>query len=224
MSRIIVTGGNRGIGKQIAADLTALGHEVILTARNSEKGKQAAEEIGASFMQLDVANAASIEAFVKEVANTYNMIDVLINNAGIFDDKSQPAHDPNFEIIQSTLDTNLFGAWKLIVGMLPLLEKSDDPRVINMSSGLGAMNDMGGQYPGYRLSKVGMNAMTQMIHGELGEKIRINSMCPGWVKTDMGGEGAHRSLAHGAETAVWLATNPTIPNGKFLRDKEVIDW
>ena len=224
MSRIIVTGGNRGIGKQIATDLVALGHEVILTARNSEKGNQAASEIGASFLQLDVADSASIETFSKEVAEKYDAIDVLINNAGIFDDKSQPAHDPNFEIIQSTLETNLFGAWKLVVGLLPVLKKSKDPRVINMSSGLGALNGMGGQYPGYRLSKVGMNAMTQMIYGELGDQLKINSMCPGWVKTDMGGEGAHRSLAHGAETAVWLATNPTIPNGKFLRDKEVIDW
>ena len=224
MSRIVVTGGNRGIGKQIAKELVALGHEVILTARNEDKGKEAASELGASFMQLDVSSPESIAKFSTEAAAKYDAIDVLVNNAGIFDDKSQPAHNPNFEIVQKTLDTNLFGAWRLILGLLPLLKKSDDGRVVNMSSGLGAMSDMGAQFPGYRLSKVGMNAMTQMIHSELGDQIKINAMCPGWVKTDMGGEGAHRSLAQGAETAVWLATHPEIPNGKFLRDKEIIEW
>lgn len=224
MSRVIVTGGNRGIGKQITKDLVELGHEVILTARSIAKGEDAAKEMGATFMELDVASPESIQRFADTSAERYDVIDVLINNAGIFNDKSLPAHNPNFEVIQETLDTNLFGAWRLIVNLLPLLKKSKDPRVVNMSSGLGAMDNMGGQYPGYRLSKVGMNAMTQMIHAELGNDIKINSMCPGWVKTDMGGEGAHRSLEQGAETAVWLATNPEIPNGKFLRDKEVIEW
>ncbi len=224
MSRIIVTGGNRGIGQQISKELAHLGHEVILTARNVEKGQQAAADIGAAFMQLDVSNNESISSFVDAYAKGYDSLDILINNAGIFDDKSKPAHDPDFEIISRTLETNLLGAWKLIVGLLPILKRSDDPRVVNMSSGLGAMSDMGGQFPGYRLSKVGMNAMTQMIHAELDGQIKINSMCPGWVKSDMGGEGAHRSLEKGAETAVWLATNPEIPSGKFLRDKEIIDW
>ena len=224
MSRIIVTGGNRGIGNQISKELSRLGHEVILTARSEDKGKSAASEIGATFMQLDVADDKSIAAFVSAYAEKYDSLDVLINNAGIFDDKSKPAHQPDFDIIQQTLNTNLLGAWKLTVGLLPQLRKASDPRVINMSSGLGAMSDMGGQFPGYRLSKVGMNAMTQMIHAEIGEEITINSMCPGWVKTDMGGEGAHRSLEQGAETAVWLATHANIPRGKFLRDKEVIEW
>ena len=224
MSRIIVTGANRGIGNQIAKELSQQGHEVILTARSESKGQEAASKIGATFMQLDVASDESIAAFISAYAKKYDSLDVLINNAGIFDDKSKPAHQPDFEIIQHTLNTNLLGAWKLIVGLMPFLKKSDDPRVVNMSSGLGAMSDMGAQFPGYRLSKVGMNAMTQMIHAELGGQIKINAMCPGWVKTDMGGEGAHRSLAQGAETAVWLATHPEIPNGKFLRDKEIIEW
>ncbi len=224
MSRIIITGGNRGIGKQISGELALLGHEVILTSRSEDKGLKAAEETGTQFMQLDVSNDQSINSFVEVFRRKYNSLDVLINNAGIFDDKSKPAHDPDFEIIERTIRTNLLGAWKLTVDLLPSLKESSDPRVINMSSGLGAMNDMGGQFPGYRLSKVGLNAMTQMIHAELGEGIKINSMCPGWVKTDMGGAGAHRTLEKGAETAVWLATHHEIPNGKFLRDKEVIEW
>ena len=224
MSRIIVTGGNRGIGHQISKELVELGHEIILTARNADKGARAAKELRATFMQLDVADDQSIAEFVANFSSRFESLDVLINNAGIFDDKSKPAHDPDFDIISRTLNTNLLGAWKLTVGLLPVLKKADDPRVINMSSGLGAMNTMAGQYPGYRLSKVGMNAMTQMIAAEIGDQITINSMCPGWVKTDMGGEGAHRSLEQGAETAVWLATHSEIPNGKFLRDKEVIEW
>jgi len=224
MSRIIVTGGNRGIGKQICKDLSQLGHEVILTARSESKGLEAAEDTGSRFLQLDVTNDESIKVFVEKFSNQFESLDVLINNAGIFDDQSKPAHDPDFEIISRTLDTNLFGAWKLTVQLLPFLYKSNDPRVVNMSSGLGAMSNMGGQYPGYRLSKAGMNAMTQMIFAELGDKLKINAMCPGWVRSDMGGEGAHRSLPKGAETAVWLATHSEIPNGKFLRDKEVIDW
>lgn len=224
MSRIIITGGNRGIGKQIAKDLATQGHEVILTARNPEKGRQAADEAGATFRQLDVSDPASISSFASTYATQDDSLDVLINNAGIFQDKNKPAHNPDFDVIRKTIETNLLGAWQLTVAMLPMLRKSGDARVINMSSGLGAIKEMGGQYPGYRLSKVGMNAMTRMIYAELGDQIKINAICPGWVKTDMGGEGAHRSLAQGAETAVWLATNPEIPNGKFLRDKEVIEW
>ena len=224
MSRIIVTGANRGIGKEIAEELLDMGHEVILATRDSHKGNALALELGAPFYQLDVSSGDSIQSFSEKINTNFDSIDVLINNAGIFQDKEKPAHDPDFSIIRKTLDTNLLGAWKLIVALLPSLKKSSDPRIINMSSGLGAMNGMGGQFPGYRLSKAGMNAMTQMIHAELGDEIKINSMCPGWVKTDMGGEGAHRSLEKGAETAIWLATYTEIPNGKFLRDKEVIDW
>ncbi|MEM0940175.1 MAG: SDR family NAD(P)-dependent oxidoreductase [Bacteroidota bacterium] len=224
MSKVIITGGNRGIGKQIGQELSSLGHQVILTARSKEKGKEAAEEMKADFMQLDVSDGESISAFATKYLEKYGSLDVLINNAGIFQDKDKSAHDPDFNLIRETLDTNLLGAWQLIIELLPALKKSNDPRVINMSSGLGAMDEMGANYPGYRLSKVGMNAMTRMLHSELEHEIKINSMCPGWVKTDMGGKEAHRSLKQGAETAIWLATERNIPNGKFLRDRKVIDW
>ncbi|MEM6738024.1 MAG: SDR family NAD(P)-dependent oxidoreductase [Bacteroidota bacterium] len=224
MKRVIVTGGNRGIGKQISKELSELGYEVILTARSEEKGKAAAEEINADFMQLDVSDVKSISAFATKYSEKYGSLDVLINNAGIFQDKDKSAHDPDFNMIRKTLDTNLLGAWQLIIELLPALKTSNDPRVINISSGLGAMNEMGANYPGYRLSKVGMNAMTKMLHAELGHEININSMCPGWVRTDMGGQEAHRSLEQGAEAAIWLVTEKDIPNGKFLRDKQVIDW
>ena len=224
MARAIVTGGNRGIGREICKELHDLGHDVILTARDEKKGKDAANELGVKFMLLDVESPASVQAFAKAIAEAYDQIDVLINNAGVFLDKDRGAHEVDFDILYKTMEINTWGAWRLILALLPSFEKSTDPRVINMSSGLGAINEMSGGYPSYRMSKVAMNAMTKMLASDLQGKLTINSMCPGWVRTDMGGQGASRSVETGAETAVWLATNEKIPNGKFLRDKTVIDW
>lgn len=221
---IIVTGANRGIGFEICRQLAEQGHDVLLTARSAEKGQKSADELGISFMQLDISSPDSISTFIHQFSAQFDALDVLVNNAGIFSDKDKRASNPVFGDIRSTMETNLLGPWQLIVGLLPMLKKAEDPRVINVSSGLGAMNEMGGGYPAYRLSKVGMNAMTRMFHAELGDQLTINSYCPGWVKTDMGGPGATRTLEKGAETGVWLATAATIPNGKFLRDKEIIKW
>lgn len=220
----MVTGANRGIGLEICHQLAEQGHDVILTARSAEKGQKSADELGISFMQLDVSSSTSIAAYIQQFSEKFDALDVLINNAGIFSDKDKRASSPDFADLRSTMETNLLGPWQLIVGLLPMLKKAKDPRVINVSSGLGAMSEMGGGYPAYRLSKVGLNAMTRMLHSELGDQVTINSFCPGWVKTDMGGPGATRTLEKGAETGVWLATAPTIPNGKFLRDKEIIKW
>lgn len=222
--RIVVTGANRGIGKEICRQLVDQGHEVILAARSKEKGEQAAKEVGAHFMELDVADANNISSFIEHFEDKYNHLDVLVNNAGVFSDKDKRATNPDFKDIRNTLETNLLGPWQLSVGLFEALKKSKDPRIINVSSGLGAMSEMGGSYPAYRLSKLGINAMTRMMHSELEEGITINTMCPGWVKTDMGGPGASRTAEKGAETAVWLATAAAIPNGKFLRDKEVVKW
>ncbi|MEM7298120.1 MAG: SDR family NAD(P)-dependent oxidoreductase [Bacteroidota bacterium] len=194
MKRIIVTGGNRGIGKEICKQLTRLGHEVILTARSKSKGSAVANELGVEFMQLDVSSSDSIQQFIQRFEKEYGSLDVLINNAGIFLDQNKGGANPDFEVIRQTMETNLLGPWELTVGLISALKKSNDPRIINISSGLGAISEMGAGYPGYRLSKVGMNAMTLMLHSEIGNEIPINTMCPGWVKTDMGGSGASRSL------------------------------
>ncbi|MEO1253418.1 MAG: SDR family NAD(P)-dependent oxidoreductase [Bacteroidota bacterium] len=224
MSRIVVTGGNRGIGKEIAKQLVELGNQVLLTARDKEKGEKAAREIGASFYQLDVSMVKSIQAFSEKLDKEFDFIDVLINNAGVFIDDDKSVMNIGLETIKQTMDTNVYGPWSLIQKLHPVLIKSNDPRIINMSSGLGAIEGMAGDHPSYRMSKAALNILTMMVHNQLGEKIKINSMCPGWVQTDMGGSGAHRSVEKGAETAVWLATDSEIPNGKFLRDKEVIGW
>jgi NAD(P)-dependent dehydrogenase (short-subunit alcohol dehydrogenase family) len=124
------------------------------------------------------------------------------------------------------LETNLWGAWRLTQAVLPLLRKSPHGRIVNVSSGLGQLDEMGGGVPGYRLSKVGLNALTRMLADELApDGILVNSMCPGWVRTDMGGRGAPRSLAEGADTAIWLATLPDDgPTGGFFRDRRPIPW
>jgi len=223
---ILVTGANRGIGLEICRQLASAGHRVILTARDEEKGRSAAASISGQvqFFRVDMADPASFKDVQNYIAGQFGYLDVLINNAGIMSsslgfDQAVP------DEIHRVMETNLFGVIGLTQALLALLQKSSAGRIINISSGMGALNDMAGGYAGYRLSKTALNSFTAVLAADLSAtKIRVNSMCPGWVKTDMGGSGAHRPVEKGAETAVWLATAGQIPNGKFLRDKTVIDW
>lgn len=227
--RVVITGSNRGIGFEIASQLGDRGWHVILTARNPEKGENAANELkklgyDVDFFQLDVASESSIGQFANNYGGKFKTLDVLINNAGVFLDGSKTLMSQDMEIVKRTMDINFYGAFLMVRSMAGFLE-GQNGRIINISSGLGALNEMGGGYGSYRISKAAMNAMTAVFAAELGEMgISVNSMCPGWVKTDMGGSEATREVSKGAETAVWLATHPDIPNGKFLRDMKVIDW
>ncbi len=232
MSRIIVTGANRGIGYEIARQLAGYGHEVILTARVADKGKEAQSNLAADgltvdFLKLDVGNDASIQQFVQHFGDRYDSVDGLVNNAGVFLDKSSSLEQVEMAVFRQTIETNFYGPLLLTRGLLPLLRKSRDARIVNLSSGLGALGDMGAGYPSYRVSKTAMNAMTAIFGAELAaDGIMINSVCPGWVQTDMGGTGATRTVDKGAETPVWLLTEDRklLPSGKFLRDKQVIEW
>lgn len=145
-------------------------------------------------------------------------------NAAILIDSGTNVMNIDLGKVRQTIETNVMGVWQLIQSMEESLRKSSDPRIINISSGMGAQDDMVGDHPAYRISKSTLNALTRMMHSQVGDELTINSMCPGWVRTDMGGAGASRPVEKGAETAVWLATEETIPNGKFLRDKQVIRW
>jgi len=221
----LVTGANRGIGREVARQLASREYDVLASARDHEKAREAAEEIGARPLQLDVSDPASIEAAAAAVADGPGELDVLVNNAGIVIDGGVAGADPDFEAIQRTLDTNFFGAYRLTVALLPLLRRSEHPRIVNVSSGMGGVAEMGGWVPGYRVSKAALNAMTRILSTELmDEGFLVNSACPGFVNTDMGGRwGAKKPVEDGAAGIVWLATLPDDgPTAGFFRDRKPI--
>ncbi len=231
MNRIaVITGANRGIGLAIARELADRGLEVILTCRDEMKGKKALKELEndkrkISFHPMDVTNVESIYMLKKFLRTQYAAIDFLINNAGIISSSSSISAS-GIEEIRSVMGTNFFGPIEVTQALLPLLQKSQDARIINISSGMGAREDLDGSYAGYRLSKAGLNNFTQMLASDLdGSKVKVYSMCPGWVKTDMGGPAAPRTVEEGADTAVWLATETPAPEtGKFYRDRKIISY
>jgi NAD(P)-dependent dehydrogenase (short-subunit alcohol dehydrogenase family) len=223
----LVTGATRGIGKEVARQLADRGYRVIVTARDVTKAEAHANEIGngAIALELDVGDPASVDAAIAAVETDPGRLDVLVNNAGIGLDWGVSATEPDFEKIDQILETNLFGAYRLAVGLLPLLRRSDHPRIVNVSSGMGGVAEMGGWSPGYRLSKAGLNAVTRMLSVELADAgFLVNSACPGFVKTDMGTPlGAWKSVEDGAAGIVWLATLPDDgPTGGFFRDGEPV--
>lgn len=147
-----------------------------------------------------------------------------LRNAGIVPRRKDVTNIP-IESAKQVMEVNLYGPWKMIQVFLPLLQHSDDGRIINVSSGMGEIQSLSGDYPDYRLSKISLNALTIMLAKELlDDNISVNAMCPGWVRTDMGGPDAPRDVSQGADTVVWLATEEKIPTGKFFRDRKEITW
>ena len=226
----VVTGANRGIGLEICRQLAAKKFKVIMTSRDQTKGKAALEKIAkgnpdVEFFPLEVSSLPDIQALKKHLQEKYGHIDVLINNAGVFlDSAGESILKVNPELILKTFQTNVFGPLFLSRELAPLMKKGG--RIINLSSGMGQLSDMGAGYPAYRLSKTSLNAVTRILAAELGpQKISVNSMCPGWVKTDMGGPQAERPVEQGADTAVWLAEDADAElTGKFFRDRKEIPW
>jgi NAD(P)-dependent dehydrogenase (short-subunit alcohol dehydrogenase family) len=225
----LISGGNRGIGREIARQLAGQGYRVVIGSRELAKGEEAAHELGQNVtaVQLDVTDEDSIVAAVASVERDLERLDVLVNNAGIVGGGwSTNAVDADLDEVRRTLETNLFGAWRLTEEALPLMRKNGYGRIVNISSGMGQLSDMGGHSPAYRLSKTGLNVLTRMLTAELGEEnILVNSVCPGWVRTDMGTQSARVSVEEGADTPVWLATLPDDgPRGGFFRNREPIPW
>ena len=179
----------------------------------------------ATVIAVDLADADSIAAAAETIRREIGALDVLVNNAAIHYDSSARASTPDFATIREALDTNLFGAWELTVAALPLLRRSGAARIVNVSSGAGALSEMGGGLPAYKISKVSLNALTLMLADELRrDRILVNAVCPGWVATDMGGGGG-RPVADGASGIVWAATLPDDgPTGGFFRDGHPIEW
>jgi NAD(P)-dependent dehydrogenase (short-subunit alcohol dehydrogenase family) len=196
---------------------------VLLGARDAAKGARAARQLGGDIspVQLDVADPDS----VRDAVAGLDRLDVLVNNAAILYDTWQRGVDADLDQVRDALDTNLLGAWHVTQAVLPLLRASPAGRVVNVSSGAGALTDMGGGTPAYRTSKAALNALTRILAAELrSDAILVNAVCPGWVATDMGGAGG-RPVADGAAGIVWAATLPDDgPTSGFFRDGRAIDW
>ncbi len=226
----LVTGGNRGIGFAITQGLLQKGYQVIITSRSLDKAKQVAEKLNSNGkvipVELDVADENSINKAVESLQQKVNQLDVLINNAGIYPDEGVNILTIDRELLVTTLNTNTFGAIRMVQTFLPLLKKSSDARVVNVSSGFGEINGLSADYPSYCLSKLALNGATIMLSQALrSDKIAVNAICPGWVKTDMGGDSAPRTPLQGADTAIWLATDaPHDETGKYWRDRKVISY
>lgn len=225
MKIAVVTGANRGIGKEICRQLAEKGFQVIATGRDLLKIQQAVKEIGHGTVayQLNVSDLSSCERFYKAIAEKFQAIDVLVNNAGIIGNK--PATTFDMGQMYAVLNVNLFGVMYVTKTLWPLLEKSKDARIINVSSEMGSLNEVQtGGYAAYRMSKWSLNGYTMLLAADAPANIKVNCICPGWVKTDMGGPNAPRTVEQGADTAVWLATEKSIPTGKFFRNRTEINW
>ena len=227
----VVTGGNKGIGLEICRQLARSGVRVILTARDENKGQAACdalqkEKLEVVFHRLDVTEEAGILALARFVEKEFGRLDILINNAGIDPDKGGRGLEVEMETVQRTMDTNVYGPWRLCQALIPLMRKSRSGRIVNISSRMGALGQLSGGNPAYRISKSCLNALTLILADELRETpITVNAVNPGWVKSDMGGRSAPRSVEDGADTAVWLALQPEGgPTGKFFMDREEMAW
>ena len=226
----LVTGGNRGIGLEVCRQLASAGLIVLLTAREASKARAAADGLRIAGrvepLVLDVDDANSIANAAAEVANQYGCLDVLINNAGINYDTWETVENADINgTVMDTITTNLLGPWRVCQAFLPLLRKSRAGRIVNVSSESGSLAHMGAGPPAYQVTKAALNALTRTLADELrGSRILVNSVCPGWVATDMGGSGG-RPVAEGAAGIVWAATLPNGgPTGGFFRDGKPLPW
>lgn len=226
----LVTGANRGIGLEVCRQLAGRGMVVLLCAREQAKGEAAAEALKRDGLDvrsraLDVTDAHSIERLRASVEQEFGRLDVLVNNAAINYDTWQNVLNADMTSVRETLETNTLAAWQMCQAFVPLLRRSAHGRIVNVSSGAGALADMGSGTPAYNLSKAGLNAVTRMVAEALRhDRILVNAVCPGWVATDMGGAGG-RPVADGTAGIVWAATLQNDgPTGGFFRDGKPIPW
>ncbi len=224
----LVSGGNRGIGLEVCRQLAGREITVVMGSRDDEQGRAAASGLPDSVVvrQLDVTDPGSVERLSHSVEEEFGRLDILVNNAAISNDGGQRGVDADLGRVKEALEANLFGAWRLCEMAIPLMRRNSYGRIVNVSTGLAALEDMGGGYPGYRVSKTALNVLTRILASELrGSGILVNAVNPGWVQTDMGGSGATRPVEEGAEALVWAATlSNNGPTGGFFRDRQPVAW
>jgi NAD(P)-dependent dehydrogenase (short-subunit alcohol dehydrogenase family) len=221
----VVTGGNRGIGREVCRQLAGHGYEVVLGSRDRDKGARAAAEFGIDSCELDVASEESVAAAAVWVEKRFGRCDVLVNNAAILYDSWARASSANLDEVRAALETNLLGAWRTTLAFLPLLRNSPHPRIVNVSSEGGSLAGMSGGTPAYSVSKAALNALTRVLAAELrSERILVNAICPGFTATDMGGPGG-RPVEDGAASVVWaVLLGDDGPTGGFFRDGQPLRW
>lgn len=227
----LVTGGNRGLGRETCRQLGERGYRVLLTAREPERGERAAGELrkeglDVEFHRLDVTEPGQVERAAEYVEEDVGRLDALVNNAGVYLDREAAALEVEVGVVRRTMEVNAYGPLRLCQALVPLMRRRGYGRVVNVSSGSGSFDEMGTGTLAYGASKTWLNAMTRKVALELrGSGVLVNAACPGWVRTRMGGEEAARSPEAGADTIVWLATLPEGgPTGGFFRDRERIPW
>jgi NAD(P)-dependent dehydrogenase (short-subunit alcohol dehydrogenase family) len=226
----LVSGANRGLGFEVARQLSEYGMTVLLGARDLDKGLHAARKLADTpgeviAVQLDVTRQDQVDSLARWIEITYGRLDVLVNNAGgHYDHDAQPSHADLAPALDA-MQTHLFGTWRLCSALLPLMRRHGYGRIVNVSSGCGASGSNSGHCVAYRTSKSALNAYTRTLAAELdGSGIVVNAVCPGWVATELGGPGG-RPVSVGAAGIVWAASLPTpAPTGRFFRDGEAIPW
>lgn len=228
MSRItLITGANRGLGRELAAQFAADGDTVLLSARNGDAAAQAAAEVGGDVhpIQLDTSDRASIEAAAKKIEAEHGRIDVLVNNVGGVFDYAQKASTADLGVVQEALEINLFSTWRVTQALLPLLRKAQGARIVNVSSEAASLERMGAGTPAYGASKAALNALTRSLAAELAEEgITVHAASPGWTATDLGGEGG-RPVAEGAASIKYVADlSAEAGTGHFYQDEQILPW
>ena len=223
---IFITGGNRGIGKGLVK-LLGKDNNIVFSVRDIKKGENTLKElkeVKAKYVLLDVNDVKSIQNAKEKIEMNMDQIDLLFNNAGILIPEYEvPAFETSEDSILKTFETNTLGPLRVIKSLLNLIPKGG--RIVNISSGMGQLDDMEGGSLAYRLSKTSLNALTKILSVELKDRgIKINAICPGWVQTDMGGRNATLTVRESVKKIADFALNKKFPNGKFLRHGEVLPW
>lgn len=234
----LITGGNRGLGLETARQLARRGVRAVITARSQASADATVSALAGEGLQidarvLDVTDADAIATLARRLEADYGGVDILINNAGVLLDRRGEGPVDEARVLHSdpallaaTMETNVYGPWRLARALAPGMCERGHGRIVNVSSSLGQLSAMGARWPAYRVSKAALNALTRTLSQELaGTGVLVNSVCPGWVRTRLGGDKAPRTPAAGAEVIVQAATLPDDgPSGVFLRDGEIVPW